>query len=49
MGFCQLSLFGGYAIYLPELFPRGCVVRARPSAITSDDLLLRLDPWRLGC
>lgn len=21
MGFCQLSLFGGYAIYLPELFP----------------------------
>src|SRR5688500_2964071 len=21
MGFCQLSLFGGYAIYFPELFP----------------------------
>lgn len=21
MGFCQLSLFGGFAIYLPELFP----------------------------
>jgi MFS family permease len=21
MGFCQLSLFGGYAVYLPELFP----------------------------
>src|SRR5690606_9692059 len=21
MGFCQLSLFGGYTIYLPELFP----------------------------
>jgi MFS family permease len=21
MGFCQISLFGGYAIYLPELFP----------------------------
>ncbi len=21
MGFCQLSVFGGYAIYLPELFP----------------------------
>jgi MFS family permease len=21
MGFCQLTLFGGYAIYLPELFP----------------------------
>jgi MFS family permease len=21
MGFCQLSLFGGYSIYLPELFP----------------------------
>jgi len=21
MGFCQLSLFAGYAIYFPELFP----------------------------
>jgi hypothetical protein len=21
MGFCQLTLFGGYAIYFPELFP----------------------------
>ena len=21
MGFCQIALFGGYAIYLPELFP----------------------------
>jgi hypothetical protein len=21
MGFCQLSLFGGFAIYFPELFP----------------------------
>jgi MFS family permease len=21
MGFCQLALFGGYAIYFPELFP----------------------------
>jgi hypothetical protein len=21
MGFCQLSIFGGYAIYFPELFP----------------------------
>ena len=21
MGFCQLGLFGGYAIYFPELFP----------------------------
>jgi len=21
MGFCQLSLFGGYAVYFPELFP----------------------------
>ena len=21
MGFCLLALFGGYAIYLPELFP----------------------------
>jgi hypothetical protein len=21
LGFCQLALFGGYAIYFPELFP----------------------------
>jgi MFS-type transporter involved in bile tolerance (Atg22 family) len=21
MGFCQLAVFGGYAIYFPELFP----------------------------
>ena len=21
MGFCQLSIFGGYAVYFPELFP----------------------------
>ncbi len=21
MGFCQMTVFGGYAIYLPELFP----------------------------
>src|SRR4051812_544122 len=21
MGFCQIALFGGYAIYFPELFP----------------------------
>ena len=34
MGFCVLSLFGGYAIYFPELFP----TRAAPEphfAITS--------------
>jgi len=23
-GFCQLSLFAGFAIYLPELFPSVC-------------------------
>ena len=30
MGFCQLTLFGGYAIYLPELFP----TRLRSSGIS---------------
>jgi MFS family permease len=30
MGFCQLSLFGGYAIYFPELFP----TRLRSSGIS---------------
>jgi MFS family permease len=30
MGFCQLALFGGYAIYFPELFP----TRLRSSGIT---------------
>jgi MFS family permease len=30
MGFCQLALFGGYAIYFPELFP----TRLRSSGVT---------------
>jgi len=30
MGFCQLALFGGYAIYFPELFP----TRLRSTGIT---------------
>ena len=35
MGFCQLALFGGYAIYFPELFPTRCAAPARRSATTS--------------
>ena len=35
MGFCQLTLFGGYAIYFPELFPTRCAARARRFATTS--------------
>ncbi len=34
MGFCQLALFGGYAIYFPELFPTHCAARARHSVTT---------------
>ena len=35
MGFCQLALFGGYAIYFPSCSRRGCAARARRSATTS--------------
>ncbi len=34
MGFCQLALFGGYAIYFPELFPTRCAAPAHRSATT---------------
>ncbi len=39
MGFAQLSLFAGFAIYLPELSPYSfAAVRGRVSATTSGDL-----------
>ena len=34
MGFCQLSLFAGYAIYFPELFPTRLRSREQVSATT---------------
>ena len=37
MGFCQFSLFAGYAIYFPELFPD-------PPAIHRDQFLLQRGP-----
>ena len=35
MGFFQLSVFAGYAIYFPELFPTHLRARARRFVITS--------------
>ena len=34
MGFCQMALFGGYAIYFPSLFPTHCAAPAPASATT---------------
>ncbi len=34
MGFFQLALFAGFAIYLPELFPRACAVPERAFVTT---------------
>lgn len=48
MGFCQLSLFGGYAIYFPELFP----TRLRSTSISFcyniGRFVAALGPYALG-
>ena len=48
MGFCQLSLFGGYAIYFPELFP----TRLRSTSVSFcyniGRLVAALGPYALG-
>ena len=45
MGFCQLSLFSGYAIYFPELFPPACGAPARASATTSGRFVAAFGGW----
>ena len=40
MGFCQLTLFGGYAIYFPELFPTRLRSTGTSSATTSAGRML---------
>lgn len=48
MGFCQLSLFGGYAVYFPELFP----TRLRSTGISFcynvGRILAAVGPFTLG-
>lgn len=48
MGFCQLALFAGFSIYLPELFPN----RLRSTGISFcynvGRFLAALGPWTLG-
>ncbi|WP_437201137.1 MFS transporter [Planctomicrobium sp. SH664] len=48
MGFCQLALFGGYAVYLPELFP----TRLRSTGVSFcynvGRFVAASGPWGLG-
>lgn len=48
MGFCQLALFAGFAIYLPELFP----IRLRSTGVSFcynvGRFIAALGPWTLG-
>lgn len=48
MGFCQLSIFGGYAVYFPELFP----TRLRSTSVSFcyniGRLVAALGPYALG-
>jgi MFS family permease len=48
MGFCQLSLFGGYAIYLPELFPTRFRSTGTSFCYNAGRLLAALGPSLLG-
>ncbi len=50
MGFCQLMLFGGYAIYFPELFPTRLPqhIGARRSATTCGRSVAAVGPMALA-
>jgi MFS family permease len=48
MGFCQLALFGGYAIYLPELFPTRFRSTGTSFCYNAGRLLAALGPSMLG-
>ena len=48
MGFCQLALFGGYAIYFPELFPTRLRSTGTRSATTWAGSSRPLGPLALG-
>ncbi len=48
MGFCQLALFGGYAIYLPELFPTKYRSTGTSFCYNAGRLLAATGPLALG-
>jgi hypothetical protein len=48
MGFCQLSLFGGYAIYFPELFPTRLRSTGTSFCYNGARFLAALGPTALG-
>ncbi len=48
MGFCQLSLFGGYAIYFPELFPTRLRSTGTSFCYNVGRLVSALGPFALG-
>jgi len=48
MGFCQLSIFGGFAIYLPELFPTRFRSTGTSFCYNAGRLLAAIGPFTLG-
>jgi MFS family permease len=48
MGFCQLALFGGYAIYLPELFPTRYRSTGTSFCYNAGRLVAAVGPFALG-
>lgn len=48
MGFCQLALFGGYAIYLPELFPTRFRSTGTSFCYNAGRLVAAIGPFFLG-
>jgi len=48
MGFCQLSLFGGYAIYFPELFPTRLRSTGTSFCYNVGRLVAAIGPFTLG-
>jgi len=48
MGFCQLALFGGYAIYFPELFPTRLRSTGTSFCYNVGRLVAAIGPFTLG-
>ena len=48
MGFCQIALFGGYAIYLPELFPTKYRSTGTSFCYNAGRLLAAAGPFTFG-
>jgi len=48
MGFCQLAIFGGYAIYFPELFPTRLRATGTSFCYNVGRLVAAIGPFTLG-